>query len=124
MILIIGGRFQGKKAFAEQICKEKKEHHSQNAGGKIADALEKTGPRIQVLPDFHLQVRKALAAGEDPDSMTRKLLENPPEVGCGIVPIEREERIYREAVGRAGQLLAARAEKVYRVQCGIAVRIK
>ena len=130
MILIIGGSFQGKKAFAEQICKEKKEHHSQNAGGKIADALEKTGPRIQVLPDFHLQVRKALAAGEDPDSMTRKLLENPPEVitldevGCGIVPIEREERIYREAVGRAGQLLAARAEKVYRVQCGIAVLIK
>ena len=76
------------------------------------------------------RLQKALEAGEDPDALTRKLLENPPEVitldeaGCGIVPIEREKRIYREAVGRVGQLLAARAEKVYRVQCGIAVRIK
>ena len=130
MILVIGGSFQGKKAFAEQLCREKKERYNQNDGGKIADTPEKPGPQIQVLPDFHLRVKEALEAGEDPDTMTRQLLEDPPqvitldEVGCGIVPIERKERIYREAVGHAGQMLAAQAEKVYRVQCGIATRIK
>ena len=46
------------------------------------------------------------------------------EVGCGVVPVDKEERQYREAVGAAGQELAARAEKVYRVTAGIPVRIK
>ena len=46
------------------------------------------------------------------------------EVGCGIVPLEKSERNYREAVGHAGQMLAAAAVEVYRVQCGIAARIK
>ena len=60
----------------------------------------------------------------------RQLLTDPPavitldEVGCGIVPLEKSERDYREAVGHAGQMLAAAAAEVYRMQCGIAVRIK
>ena len=107
MILVIGGSFQGKKAFAEQICREEKEQNKQNHRLNIADTYPNVEQQPQILPDFHLQVRKALEAGEDPDALTRKLLENPPEVitldeaGCGIVPIEREKRIYREAVGRA-----------------------
>ena len=44
------------------------------------------------------------------------------EVGCGVVPVDREEREYREAVGAAGQELAALAGEVYRVT--IPVRIK
>jgi len=46
------------------------------------------------------------------------------EVGCGIVPMEKREREYREAVGAAGQLLASVADQVYRVLAGIPVRIK
>ena len=46
------------------------------------------------------------------------------EVGCGVVPMSREERQYRDAAGRAGQELAGRAEQVWRVIAGIAVRIK
>ena len=74
--------------------------------------------------------RLALEAGEDPEAFTRQILVNPPavitldEVGCGIVPMEKSERDYREAVGHAGQMLAAAAAEVYRMQCGIAVRIK
>ena len=74
--------------------------------------------------------RLALEAGEDPEAFTRQILVNPPavitldEVGCCIVPMEKSERDYREAVGHAGQMLAAAAAEVYRVQCGIAARIK
>ena len=108
MILIIGGSFQGKKAYAAQIC----------GGGTV-------------LADFQDRIRAVLEAGEDPEAFTRQILVTPPavitldEVGCGIVPLEKQtERDYREAVGHAGQMLAAAAAEVYRMQCGIAVRIK
>lgn len=107
MILIIGGSFQGKKAYAAKICD----------GGAI-------------LADFQNRIRAVLEAGEDPEAFTRQILADLPavitldEVGCGIVPLEKREREYREAVGHAGQILAAAATKVYRVQCGLASRIK
>ena len=107
MILIIGGSFQGKKAYAAQIC----------GGGTV-------------LANFQDRIRAVLEAGEDPETYTRQILAAPPavitldEVGCGIVPLEKTERDYREAVGHAGQMLAAAAAEVYRVQCGIASRIK
>lgn len=107
MILVIGGSFQGKKAYAAQIC----------GGGTV-------------LADFQDRIRAVMEAGENPETYTRKILAEPPavitldEVGCGIVPMEKAERDYRDAVGHAGQMLAAAAAEVYRVQCGIASRIK
>ncbi len=46
------------------------------------------------------------------------------EVGCGIVPADEEERLWREAVGRICTSLAAKAGIVDRVVCGIGTRIK
>jgi adenosyl cobinamide kinase/adenosyl cobinamide phosphate guanylyltransferase len=46
------------------------------------------------------------------------------EVGSGIVPNDPFEREYRERVGRILIKLAARAERVERVICGIGQRIK
>jgi adenosyl cobinamide kinase/adenosyl cobinamide phosphate guanylyltransferase len=46
------------------------------------------------------------------------------EVGCGVTPLAREDRVWREKVGRTCCRLAERAEAVYRVHCGLGVRIK
>ena len=46
------------------------------------------------------------------------------EVGCGVVPMDRADRDRREAIGRLCCDLAARAEAVYRVNCGIAMQLK
>lgn len=46
------------------------------------------------------------------------------EIGSGIVPIEREDRLWRELCGEAVQLLAAEAEEVFRVIGGIPMRLK
>ena len=46
------------------------------------------------------------------------------EVGCGLIPLSREEREFREAAGRACCRLAEEAETVELVRCGIARRIK
>ncbi|MCC8101053.1 MAG: bifunctional adenosylcobinamide kinase/adenosylcobinamide-phosphate guanylyltransferase [Clostridiales bacterium] len=46
------------------------------------------------------------------------------ELGYGIVPMEKSDRLWREAVGRICTCLAAEAEEVVRVVCGIGIRLK
>ncbi|MCD8076307.1 MAG: bifunctional adenosylcobinamide kinase/adenosylcobinamide-phosphate guanylyltransferase [Lachnospiraceae bacterium] len=46
------------------------------------------------------------------------------ELGYGIVPMEKEDRLWREAVGRICTSLAAKADEVVRVICGMGMRLK
>ncbi len=46
------------------------------------------------------------------------------EVGGGVVPVDEKERAARERAGRLACLLAARAETVVRVFCGVPKTIK
>ncbi len=46
------------------------------------------------------------------------------EVGLGIVPDNPMARRYRDLVGRCNQVIAASADRVFLVSCGIPVRIK
>lgn len=46
------------------------------------------------------------------------------ETGCGLVPVDTDERLLREKTGRANCALARMADEVYRVVCGIGQRIK
>ena len=45
-------------------------------------------------------------------------------VGCGVVPIDEKQRIHAELVGRTSCLLAKQAEEVWVVCAGIGNRIK
>jgi len=105
MKLYIGGTFQGQEELARR----------ENRGAEI-------------IPDFHLLLK-------DFDGDTRAFAEDfcrahpeavivADEIGCGVVPIDRNERAWREAAGRALCVLAQKAESVTRVICGIGVRIK
>ncbi|MCD8222219.1 MAG: bifunctional adenosylcobinamide kinase/adenosylcobinamide-phosphate guanylyltransferase [Clostridiales bacterium] len=130
MILVIGGVSQGKERFArELLCAgdEKNYEKKMARGGRDLPEAVFQKPYVS---GYHEMIRDLLKEGKDPDRFTRKLIQAEPEliimdeVGSGIVPISRDEREYREAVGRAGQLLAAHATQVYRVICGIGIRIK
>ena len=46
------------------------------------------------------------------------------EIGCGIVPMEKSERVWRENAGRCGCIIAANSVKVIRIVCGIPDIIK
>lgn len=46
------------------------------------------------------------------------------EVGAGIVPDNRDARLYRDLIGRCNQQVAAAADSVYLVSCGIPMQIK
>lgn len=83
-------------------------------------------------PDFHEVIRRAvLTEQQEPRAFARQFCAEHPnaivianEVGAGVVPIERDERRFREAVGRALCVIAQEAESVTRCVCGIGVRIK
>jgi adenosylcobinamide kinase/adenosylcobinamide-phosphate guanylyltransferase len=46
------------------------------------------------------------------------------EVGLGIVPENREARLFRDLLGRCNQLLAADADQVTLVACGLPLHLK
>ena len=46
------------------------------------------------------------------------------EVGSGVIPVERNVRLGREAAGRLCVLLAQKAEAVVRMVCGMPTIIK
>lgn len=126
MRMIIGGAYQGKTRYAA-------EKYALTAG-EIADGAEISEEKISAfrcVNCFHLFVKKCLENGADPIGAAEKILgENPSiiiimdEIGNGIVPLEKSERIWREQVGKTGCFLAERAESVERIICGMCVKIK
>lgn len=113
MILITGGACQGK----EQVAK-----------------LMMEGKAGKVQLNVHLLIREKCKAGKTIEEIKEEILTfvknnnisilTIDEVGSGIVPMDAFERHYRETVGRVGCVLASKAEEVYRVTCGISVRMK
>ncbi len=84
-----------------------------------------------VVYGLHRMVRDLLDEGRDPQAFFEKVFERNldcivicDEVGNGIVPLDRKEREYRDAVGAVQIMAAAKADRVERVLCGLGQRIK
>ena len=96
------------------------------------ELARKENPGCEVFADFHETIRMAvLRDGQEPREFARRFCEEYPdavitanEVGAGVVPMAREDRAFREAVGRALCVIAQKAECVTRCVCGIGVRLK
>lgn len=122
MRLIIGGIGQGKRLYSEKTYGFVSEDY--------ASDFENT-EKVKCFTRYESAVKTAIEQGNDPFRLTEVLLERNPdvvilcdEVGCGVVPIDRSERHWRETVGRLCCLLAQRAESVERIFCGIPMRLK
>ena len=98
MILIIGGRGAGKREFARETL-----------GCDPKDTLPALHELDPLPPLEELLGYEAVICDE---------------VGCGVVPMERADRERREAIGRLCCALAREAQAVYRLQCGLAMRLK
>lgn len=126
MILIIGGAFQGKKAYAEKTFSLKEEDFTDGAC-----CTEEELYQAKAVLHFHEFVRRNLKEGRDIGEMAERILQKNPsvillcnELGSGVVPVEAFDREWREATGRLCCRLAAEAEEVHRVVCGIGMVIK
>ena len=100
MIFITGPLYSGKRTFAQKL-----------PGRRIADVQElaAAAPELDKLAD-------RLAAEYEVILAT--------EVGGGVVPMEAKQRAAREAAGRLACLLAARADCVVQMFCGIPTVLK
>lgn len=107
MILIIGGAYNGKTAFARSL--------------RVSDD--------KIIFDAHEVIRHLLADGKDAEREFLRLADvaevvTCAEIGSGIVPADEFERRWRETVGRIIRGLAERADEVYRVYYGIPQKLK
>lgn len=125
MILVTGGAYQNKKQAACRLF-DVEESDFLDGGSCDFQAIFS----CRALENFHLYVRRYLKAGKDPAELTAELKNNPQllivtdEIGYGVVPIEKEERYWREQTGRICCTLAVQAETVVRVVAGIPTVIK
>ena len=89
---------------------------------------------VLILNHLHLWVRDLLDEGMEEEKIQTTILSwiksNPDaivicdELGNGIVPIKKQERIWREQTGRLMIELAKQAERVERILCGLGQRLK
>lgn len=114
MVLIIGGMSQGKLRFARREL-------------GVAAWNDSTLGEENCVYRLHEAIRTL----DDPENAVSAWCENHPdgvmicdEVGCGITPLDRAERSWREQVGRICCHIAEQSNAVYRVSCGLGVRIK
>lgn len=129
MIFVTGGAFQGKADFAKKRLAL--------SDGDFADG--ESCPFHQIgdkpaLNRLHLLVRRMLEAGYSEEEMESAILQGirsggcrvvlTDEIGCGIVPMKKEERLWREWAGRLSCRLAKEAEAVVLVQCGLPTVLK
>lgn len=111
MILVIGGAGQGKLAWALKMT-----------GRTMDDVATQPEAGKPILTGLAQWLRKV----EEPMPVLEAMLKECPqaivicdEVGCGVVPMDREDRAWRERVGRTCCVLAERADCVVRLYCGI-----
>ena len=143
MILVTGGSSQGKREFARQYLGGQDTEPVVWTEGAEASWEEFMDGRF--CRDFQLFVRRVMEGSAGPsfceqkgpamDQILEQLLEEllagpkdrvlvTDEIGCGIVPADAFERLYREETGRLCCRIAGEADEVWRVCCGTGIRIK
>ena len=126
MVLIVGGAYAGKTAYTKARFGYM---DTEMLDGAVCDPQSVRGAKY--VKNYQLLVKRLLADGQDTDGFTKALCKENPglvvlldEIGCGIVPLEKADRTWREAVGRAGCALARAADTVIRLNCGIPSALK
>lgn len=124
MVLITGGAYQGKLQYAREAY-----------GLQDADIFTCEGQKIdfsrRCVDKLEEYVYACTQAGVDP----RPYLEENKEkwkdsvilcqdIFCGVVPVEADQRAWRQETARLCQYLSREADSVIRMFCGLAQRLK
>lgn len=126
MWLISGGAYQGKLVYALTLTNRNEQEVADGMECSMQELLEKP-----LVNHFHLWIDRMLKEEKDLSTLVDKIIDHNPdiviivdELGCGIVPMDPYDRMYRELTGRICCRLAKEAEEVHRVVCGIGMVIK
>ena len=122
MVLIIGGAYQGKTVYVKQTY-----------GLQDADIFtcegETLDPSARCLRHLERFALACVRAGKEPADVLAGLdlrgkILICEDISCGVVPMDAETREWREAVGRMNAALAAQADTVTRIFCGLPMELK
>ncbi|MBO4706209.1 MAG: bifunctional adenosylcobinamide kinase/adenosylcobinamide-phosphate guanylyltransferase [Spirochaetaceae bacterium] len=126
MELILGGYAQGKRDFAKSCYPD--------AVVFSEVPVDFGDDDVKIWDNFNISVKKMIESGKKDDDVRdmiqravgfhKNLVIISDEIGCGIIPMSADERHFREFIGRIQCFLADKADKVFRVVCGISQRIK
>ena len=123
--LIVGGTRSGKKERLSELG-----FLDSEISDGAACSLDKAFS-LPALYGLHMLVRRLMKSEANPVQVVRKGLQEGAvrvvvcdEIGCGIVPIDRADENWREAVGRLCCALAQKADAVVRVIAGVPQFIK
>lgn len=126
MIMITGGAFSGKKDYAKKRFGFLDEEilNGENCSPEAVFSAK-------CIADYQLIVKRLLEENADVQTFTERLCKENPnavviinEIGAGIIPLEKNDRIWREETGRSGCLIARNSSEVIRLACGIPTTIK
>lgn len=125
MELIIGGAFQGKNAFAKE--------NFDISDADIFVCEKNSAPEFDKKCISHIEkfsfwciehgIEPADYFFEHAENIEEKIIISD-DVSCGVVPINKTERAWREANGRLLIKLSEKSEHVYRIFCGLSQRLK
>ena len=129
MILITGGTSSGKATFARNLAAQhgwSKDDIAFNVEELLWGQVEGAGQIAPAGDDAadHTSSKALSATPELIERLAAKAIVTCSEVGAGIVPLDAQERAWREAVGRMSCELASQADAVVRMVCGIPVVLK
>lgn len=140
MIFIIGGYAQGKLSFAKSLIKSRNCQNSNNTidcmitEEPLYPGSDSDADGFCIFHHINIWARKTYSQNPDPEfawnqicamhSRFPDLIMISEEIGNGIVPMDRDERLFREWMGRLQCRIAAESDQVYRVHCGLAQKIK
>ena len=116
MILVFGGAAQGKTNFARQL---RDSYRAEGLDLPIYDLR-------MILPDLSKLSRQDLDNRLDylQTELQGQYICIMEDMGCGLVPMDAQERALREFNGALLQNLASRATQVYRVFVGLGLCLK
>ena len=126
MILIFGGVYQGKLAYAlDRFNMNKNDVYK--CGGDDADMpknkkiLYEIDQWILALVKSDMDVEEAIGQFIDAN---RDAIVICNDISCGVVPADPVFRKWREATGRSLAMLSQKSDEVVRLFCGIPTKIK
>ena len=117
MDLIIGGVYQGKLQYAMDTFGVREDEVFRCADEPVLDTSKRC------VYGFEAYLRACLRAGAEPELPEHGVVICQ-DIFCGVVPLTFEERQWRELTGRSLTALAAKADTVTRIFCGLPQRLK
>ena len=124
MILVFGGAYNGKKDFIKEKFNINEEDIIYCSDGEIDFSKKVICGLHKFTYNNTLKNKSSLEYIKENINLFKDKIIISDEISSGIVPLKKEDRMWREETGRCLQYLSKESSCVYRVFCGISTIIK